>query len=207
MMTSGQGIGGILERFERDIAENRGVRLARFLCLTTCGKIIPVLQGSSKFCNTNSLYRYPSPNRPACSPSRSITVFCRHLVKTVYDIGYHSDLGFYSSSDNINCDVKSKTTIGLRLCKRHQSSLRQLQYSVWQVASITTWSAAWPAQVRALWLQNCLAQTVQVQWLSVRQLAYSVTTRAFAANLDNCALAGRITFRNRGQGASLAAVF
>jgi len=207
MMPFPQTIAARNAQFEREFADIRPVGHARFLWAQSCGIVNLTTKGSSKLDVVKSLYRYPSPNRPAYSPSGPITDSCLNSDQAEYDIGYQTDLGFVGRSGRINCDAPSETTIGLRLCKRHQSSSRQLQYSVWLVASITMWNAAWPAQVRALWLLNCLARTVQVQWLSVRQLAFSVTTRAFAANLANCALAGRTTFRNRGQGASLAAVF
>jgi hypothetical protein len=137
-----------------------------------------------------------------------MTVFRRLSAHLGYDIGYQGDLGVSGRSDCINCDANSETTIGLRLCKRHQSSLRQWQYSVWQVALKTMRSVRSRAQALALWPLSCLEQTAQVQWLSVPPLACSATTQAFksAAKLEICAHHGRSMIKNRRRGFALAAV-
>ena len=157
----------------------------------------------------NSLHRYPSPDRSAYSPSRPITVFRRKLPKRNGDIGYHSEIAMHRGADRTNCGATYKTTIGLRLCKRHQSSSRQWQYLVWQVALKATLSAAWPVQARALWPQKCLALTAQVPCLRVPQQVCCATTQALtaASKTDNRAHLGRAIYGNRRRGVTPAAVF
>ncbi|MFT6945002.1 MAG: hypothetical protein ACJASZ_001868 [Yoonia sp.] len=195
-------------QFQQEAAEIGRLQKVYFHCAATCGRLIELAQLSSQRCVANSRYRYPSPNRPAYSPSRPMTVFRRHSAQFGYDIGYHGDLGVSGRIDCINCDANSETTIGLRLCKRHQSSLRQWRYSVWQVAFKTMRSAQLQAQVLALWLQNCLEQTAQAQWFSVQPLAYSAMTRAYksANKLDKRAYNGRLLTKNRHRGFASVAV-
>jgi hypothetical protein len=208
MMSKTFAIKASAVQFEREAAESRHVRYARFLWAQTCAILKLTAKGSSKLDVVNSLYRYPSPNRPAYSPSGPITVFCLNSAQTEYDIGYHSDLGFGARTGGINCDVPSDKTIGLRLCKRHQSSSRQWQFLVWLVALTMTWNAALRAQAQALSPQNCLAQTGPVQWLSAQASAFFVMMQAslLAAKLETRAHRGRTIDRNRRRGFALAAV-
>jgi hypothetical protein len=195
-------------QFQQEAAEIGRLQKVYFHCAATCGRLIELAQLSSQRCVANSRYRYPSPDRPAYSPSRPMSVFRRHSAQSGYDIGYHGDQGISGRSDCINCDAHSETTIGLRLCKRHQSSLRQWQYSVWQVALKTMRSAQSQAQVLASWLQNCLEQTAQAQWLLAQPLAYSAMTRVFksAAKLNTRAYNGRLLTKNRHRGFASVAV-
>ncbi len=160
---------------------------------------VRTVAGRSSICSAAiSLYRYPSPGRPAYSPSRPIPDFRLSEADKTADIGYHGEFAIHQRADRANSGTAEiTTTIGSRLCKRHQSSLRQWQYLVWQVASTMTWSVASLAQVPALWLQRCWAQTALVQHWQAPQQASSVTTSAFAAKIDNRALAGRTAFLNR----------
>jgi hypothetical protein len=208
MMAVIKAIDVVAMQSEREIADIGPFQDAHFLWGATCVIFNSAAKGSSKLVVANSLYRYPSPDRPANSPSRPMTETCRDNAKNHYDIGYHGDLGIAGINDCVNCDAHSETTIGLRLCKRHQSSLQQWQYSVWQAALTTTWSAAWPARVQALLLRNCLALTAQVQWLLAQLPASFVTTQAslLAAKLDTRAHRGRTLNRNRRRGLALAAV-
>ena len=173
-----------------------------------CFTNVIVVGLSSNRTATNSLYRYPSPNRSAYSPSRPITVFRRKLHKMQGDIGYHSKIAMHQGADRTNCGATYKTTIGLRLCKRHQSSLRQWQYLVWQVALRATLSAAWQAQAQALSPQKCLALTALVQCLPVQQPVCCATTQALTAvsKTDNRAHIGRVLNRSRRRGYAPAAV-
>ena len=164
---------------------------------------------SSNCRSAKSLYRYPSPNRSAYSPSRPITVFRRSAGKSADDIGYHSEIAMHQGADRANCGATFITTIGLRLCKRHQSSLRQWQYLVWLVALKVTSNAAWPVQAQALWQQKCLAQTAQAQCLPVQPQVCCATTQASTAaakKLDNRAHTGRVQKRSRRRGHTPAAV-
>lgn len=174
-----------------------------------CGRLVHVAGQANAVSATDSLHRYPSPNRPAYSPSRSITEIRLSAQKNRRDIGYHGEIAIHRGADRANCGAVDITTIGLRLCKRHQSSSRQWQYSVWRVALIMTWSAASLAQVAALWLQNCLVQTAQALCLQVPLSACSATTQAsaLAAKVDHRAHLGRAIKRNRRRGVPPVAVF
>lgn len=141
----------------------------------------------------DTLYRYPSLDRSACSPSRPITHFdglrANPRVKAVA-IGYHGIVARISGVSRAIVALARTTTIGREQCKRFRSFLQQWQYSVWQVASTMTQSAQSQAQVRGLSPRNCLALTAQVRWSSVPPQVCSATTRAFAANLSNHAPSG-----------------
>ena len=166
--------------------------------------------GRSSFCHTaNSLYRYPSPSRSAYSPSRPITGFRLCAPKTVGDIGYHGEIAIHRGADCTNRGAVDITMIGSRLCKRHQSSLRQWQYLVWRVALTTMRSVASPVRLAALWLQKFWAQIVQVQCLQVQQSAYFATTQVYApaAKIDNRVRQGRAMNESRRRGHTPAAVF
>ena len=171
---------------------------------------IHIVVGHSSICPAaTSIYRYSSPDRSAYSPSRPITVFRLWAKKMTGDIGYHHELAIDRNAGRANCGADDITTIGLRLCKRHQSSLRQWQYLVWQVASKVTQSAVLQVQQAAWWLQRCLAPTVQAQCLPVLPSAYFATTQAstVAAKLDNRALLGRTMNGSRRRGHTPAAAF
>lgn len=179
-----------------------------FLDFQTCGTVIAVARRSSNRRAACSLYRYPSLDRPAYSPSRPITVFRPSQSENTVDIGYHHDSAMHLRADRVNCGATLTITIGLRLCKRHQSSLQQWQFSVWLAALKATWNAVWQAQAQALWPQNSLEQTAQAQCLPVLPLAYCATTQGStaAAKVDNRAHRGRINFGNRRRGYAPAAV-
>jgi len=171
---------------------------------------VEIVAGRSSICSAAySLYRYPSPDRPAYSPSRPITVFRLYRPESACDIGYHDEIAIHQQAGRRHSGATHETTIGLRLCKRHQSSLRPWQYLVWQVASKAIWSVALPAQVQVLSPQKCLAQTAQEQCLQVRPQACFATMQASTAavKLDNRAHRGRINVRNRRRGDIPAAVF
>ena len=145
-------------------------------------KVVAVAGRSSNRSAANSLYRYPSPHRPAYSPSRPITVFRLNKTNLRNDIGYHRGIAIHRGADRTNCGASYKSMIGLRLCKRHQSSLRQWRYSDWRVVSTATWSVAWLAQAQASWARRYLGLTQLVQHWLVPQLAFCVTTQASAAH-------------------------
>jgi hypothetical protein len=193
----------------REIAHFRVVSQHDYSGLNYCGNLFCVAGQKMDDPAAISLYRYPSPDRPAYSPSRPITGFRLFARKMRSDIGYHAEIAIDQGAGCANRGaIDTTTTIGLRLCKRHQSSLRQWQYLVWQVASTTTWSAALPARAQALWPQKCWEQTVQAQCWPVQPLAFFVTTQACApaAKVDNRAHAGRVMNRNRRRGYASAAV-
>ena len=171
---------------------------------------VELAAGRSSNCSAaNSLYRYPSPDRPAYSPSRSITEIRLNKDNLTRDIGYHAEIAIDRGVVRTNCGAADITTIGLRLCKRHQSSLQQWQYLVWQVALITTQSAAWLAQA-LVWLPlKCWAQIAQAQCLLAQLSACFATTQvyALAAKVNNRAHLGRAMNKDRRPGYSRAAVF
>lgn len=164
---------------------------------------------TNKIAGSTSLHRYPSPDRPAYSPSRPMTVFRRWVRNNAVDIGYQHDLAIDRPTDRVNSGVTQITTIGVRLCKRHQSSLRQWQYLVWQVAWKATQSVALQAQAQALLLQKFLARTAQAPCLQVQPQACFATTQAStaAAKVDNRAHQGCANNRNRHRGLPPVAVF
>ncbi len=175
-----------------------------------CSKVDQVALRSSNNGAANSLlHRYPSPDRPAYSPSRPMTVFRPSQHEKSVDIGYHGDFAIDLPADRANSGGIQETKTGSRLCKRHQSSSRQWQYLVWQVASKVIWSAALPAQVQALWLQTFWAQIQQVQHWLVPLQACCVTTQASTAAVkqDICVLTGRNNSEDRRRGCTPAAVF
>jgi len=195
-------------QFEREVADFGRAQHARYLWSHYCAIVRSTTKAPSTLDVVNSLYRYPSPNRPAYSPSGPITVSCRNSARKKYDIGYHSELGFGANSGRINCDAPSETTIGLRLCKRHQSSLQQWQYSVWLVALRTTWSAALSALELALRPRRSLERTEPVRLPLVQLQVFCAITQASRAakNLDTRAHRGRTINKNRRRGFALAAV-
>lgn len=195
----------------QEVADIRGLKIVGFPDSGVCGNLTKASLLSSQRDADSSPNRYHSPDRPAYSPSGPMTVFRRSDAQNGSDIGYQRDLGIDGRSIRINSDVTSKSTIGLRLCKRHQSSLRQWQYSVWQVALKTMQNVPLQVQALALWLQNCLEQIVPVQWSSVPPRACSATTlvskpAARADRLNTRAHSGRLLTTNRCQGFALAAV-
>ena len=148
---------------------------------------------SSKRSAPDTLYRYPSLHRSACSPSRPITHMRRLRTNprgNTVAIGYHGIVARIFDVSRANLASALTTTIGREQCKRSRSFLRQWQYLVWQVASTMTWSAESRAQVRGLSPRNCSALTAPDQWSSVQQQVCSATTQAFAADLRNTAPSG-----------------
>lgn len=172
---------------------------ARFSCVAGHSSI-----SSASFCS----YRYPPLDRPAYSPSRPITEFRLQLSKTTADIGYHGEIVIHRLAGCANCGAADIKTIGLSLCKRHQSSLRQWQYLVWRVALKATQSGALRAQVQVSWPQTFWARTAQGQCSRGLPLAYFATTQVSTAavKIDNRARHGRVINKNRSRGHAPAAV-
>ena len=156
-----------------------------------------------------STYHYPSPDRPAYSPSRPMTDFRLRTSKMMGDIGYHGEIAIHRGADRTNSGAAEITTIGLRLCKRHQSFSRRWQYLVWQGAWKVTQSAALQVQQAALWLQRCWAQTALAQCLPVLPSVCFATTQVStaAAKVDNRAPSGRAMNGSRRRGHTPAAAF
>lgn len=194
---------------KREVAHRGALGQFMFSKGQNCGRLAKGHLRSSIRCPETSRTRYAFPRWPAFSPSRPATESCRQSVKTSTAIGYHGDLGDEYPRGRVTGDAHETTTIGSRLCRRHQSSLQQWQYLVWQVALITTWSAAWWVQARALWPLNCLAQTAQVQSSRVQPWASFVMTQASTpvSKLDNRALCGRINSGSRQRDMSPMAAF
>ena len=199
----------LTKQSKREVAYSDQVAQQYFHGADSFDRIEHALGHSSTRSVAYSLYRYPSPDRPAYSPSRPITVFRLCSAESACDIGYHDEIAIHQQAGRRHSGATHETTIGLRLCKRHQSSLRQWQYLVWLVALKAIWSAALPARAQVLSRQKCLARTAQGQYLQVRQQAYFATTQAStaAAKIDNRAHSGRINNRNRRRGDTPAAVF
>lgn len=194
---------------EREIAYFAGSAQQCFSARRALSRLLSVV-GTSIFCPaTFSLYRYPSPDRSAYSPSRPITEIRLPDAETTADIGYHGEFAIHRRAGHANCGAADITTIGLRLCKRHQSSLRQWQYLVWQVALTTMQSVASPALRVALWPQKFLAQTAQAPCLQVLRSVCFAMTQALtpAANLNNRARFGRAINGSRRRGHTPVAAF
>lgn len=194
-------------QFKREVAHQVAVQKTGFPRDASCRNVPLTTRLSSHGGVVHSQDRYPSPGRPAYSPSRPMTVFRRLSALNVHDIGYQGDLGVTGRSNCINCDANSETTIGLRLCRRHQSSLRQWQYSVWQVALKQIWNAVLSAPARAFWPLTYLELTQQQRRWPAQQRGFSATMQAFVAALANYnAPFGVLRQLNRRQGFALAAV-
>ena len=198
-------------QFKRESAEETMPQIKRYAALATCGTLLDVASCSSKHGATSFLHRYPSPDRPAYSPSRPMTVistlFRLIAPKKTVDIGYQAEIFIDPDVGHANWGGGPETTTGLRLCKRHQSSSRQWQYLVWQVALRATQSVALQARALALLPQKCLAQIAQGQCLQALPLACFATTRASTAAVNSRALTGRINSENRHRGQAPVAVF
>ena len=199
----------LTKQSKREAAHFAGVWQQRCSDQPSLSKIETIV-GPSSFCPAaKSLYRYPSPNRSAYSPSRPITEFRLPVVKNTADIGYHGEIAIHRSADRTNRGAAVITMIGLRLCKRHQSSLRRWQYLVWQVALITMLSAVLRVRQAAWWLQKYLAPIARVQCSQAPRLACCATTQASTpvTKLDNRAQFGRAMNESRRSGDPRAAVF
>ena len=166
---------------------------------------------SSKRDAPDTLYRYPSLHRSACSSGRPITAACMVRVNPQgpsVAIGYHGKLARMLDVSRAIVASARTTMIGSKQCKRSRSFLQQWQYLVWQVASTTTWNAVSRAPVRAWWQQSYWAPTAQALWSSARPQACSATTQAYAVNLEKTASGnGRAISNDRRQGSRPAAVF
>ncbi|MEM8537422.1 MAG: hypothetical protein AAGF56_06120, partial [Pseudomonadota bacterium] len=190
----------------REIANNAKLRkqfytLRRFDC---------TLHGVAMIADiiiTTLLYRYPSPDRPAYSPSRPTPDFRSSKGRSETVIGYQVHFGIQPTQGRIAVGATQTTTIGLKQCKRHRSFWRQWQFSVWQAALRATWNAALRGQALALWLQRCWVQTAQAPCLPALPLAFCATTQASTAAANNFRpFIGHNTFANRRRGTSSAAV-
>lgn len=157
----------------------------------------------------NLLHRYPSPDRPAYSPSRPVTVFCRFLRKIRGDIGYHNVFAIYRCVDRTMSGAMRTTDKGIEQCKRHRSFLQWWQYSVWQVALKAILSVVWPAQALVSSQQRSWAQTQPAQPWLVQPLACFATTQVStaAAKHGTAPLTGAIIKLDRRRGMTPAAVF
>lgn len=196
----------IPKQSKREVAHSGLLKQQSFAKQQYCLRHEIVVDHSSNWSATNSLHRYPSPNRSAYSPSRPITVFRRYGPDLLHDIGYHAGIAIHRCAVRTNSGATYETTIGLRLCKRHQSSLRQWQYLVWQVALRATQSVASQAQALALLPQKYWALTAQALSLPVLPQACFATTQASTLVSNTPALSGRHHPANRRRGPSPAAV-
>ncbi len=199
----------ITPQAERDSADDLRRAFGSFSLTSGCVNLSLEEMVTNKSINSTSLHRYPSPDRPAYSPSRPMTVFRRLVGNNAVDIGYQADLAIDRPTDRVNSGATQITTIGVRLCKRHQSSSRQWQYLVWQVALRATQSVALQAQALALLPQKFSALIAQARCLPVQLLACFATTQASTAavKVDTRAHHGRINSGNRRWGHTPAAVF
>lgn len=193
---------------ERVAADFRAILTRCFAQLQPCATVSGVAGHSSESLATCSHNRYPSPDRSAYSPSRPITVFRPSETESEVDIGYQHVFAMHLRADRVNCGATLTTMIGSRLCKRHQSSLRQWQCSAWPVASKAMWNVALQAQAQALWLLKFSVQIAPEQCLPALLQVCCATTQASTAAVkqDNRAHRGRINFGNRRRGTAPAAV-
>ena len=198
-----------VNHFRRNPAENDAAFGKPFAVRRGYGKFLIKVMLSSICSITRFLHRYPSHPRPAYSPSRSArdVGFAQRPDNSA--IGYRGKAAHVMPTGRTVGGPHQTTTIGLRLCKRHQSSLQQWQYLVWRVASTMTWSAAWPAQVQASLHQSCSVRIKRDPLSPVQPQACFATTQALllANRLDNRALSGRITSGSRQRGLPPLAAF
>ena len=141
---------------------------------------------SSKQTAPDTLYRYPSLYRSACSPSGPVNTwrdFRTNSRVTTSAIGYQPFPTRICRTGRAIGAWTQSTTIGREQCKRFRSFLRQWQYSVWQVALTTMWSAASRVRAQGLSRQNYWALIRQAACLSVPQQVSSATTQVSATNL------------------------
>lgn len=168
---------------------------------------------SSKRPTPDTLYRYTSLVRSACSPGRPTTLLCVLRANprgNAVAIGYHGEVTKVSGAGAALIAATQETDIGKEKCKRHQSFLQWWQYSVWRVALKMMQNVQSQALALASLLPSCLARTAQGQWLSALPQGYSATTQAFAPaskRKQSAPLTGRTTSWNRRRGMRPAAVF
>jgi len=200
---------GLAAQSRRETADVLCPCVRCFAAADECSSLNGIASRTNNYDAMNSLHRYPSPGRPAYSPSRPMTVFRLSGAMRAVDIGYQREFSIDRSIRGIISGAATETTIGSRLCKRHQSSLRQWQYLVWQVALKVTQSVALQVQALALLPQKYLAQIAQAQCLPVLPQAFCVTTQASTAavNVNTRPKAGRYTTMNRHRGLPPVAVF
>jgi len=193
---------------QREIAYSASAGQQFCSAFSSFGKVGNVAGRSRYRSAAFSLHRYPSPDRPAYSPSRPITEFRLSDAKNVDDIGYHYGIAIHQGAVRTHSGAAKITTIGIRSCTRKQSSLRQWPYLVCQVASEMTLNVAWSERVRALLPRKSLGRIAPGRCLPVQRSASFVTTRAsrFANKVVSRAHAGRVMNENRRRGAAPAAV-
>ena len=151
----------------------------------------------------HTLHRYPSLDRPAYSPSRPVTSFCRSLRKGAVDIGYHGNSAMNASVDCATIGAARTLTEGRQQCRRKQFFSPQWRCSVWQGASRAISNVVWLAQAQVWSRLKSWAPIQQGPRLPVPQLASCVTTQACAvrpADTRNIALSGGNIFESRHRG-------
>lgn len=165
---------------------------------------------SSKRSAPDTLNRYPSLDRSACSPSRPTAHLRVNSRVGLLAIGYHPERVSVLRTGSAFGRVPYDTTMGREICRKHHSSLRQLPSSVWPGASTMTPNALSQAPVRASSHQSFWALTRLAPCSPVLPQASSVTTlaSALANKLRNLApRQGRTTSRNRRRSFASGAVF
>ena len=173
---------------------------------------------SSKRVPANLLHRYPSPDRPAYSPSRPITVFAKRLTALIRGnalisgpaIGYQGQNSVHTAARRCEGGATPQTYKGNEQCKRkHLSFSQPWPSSVSPAAWKVTPSVVSQAQVLASWLQKCLGQIVPAPCSPVLPLASCVTTPVSTAAVKSsqASFAGARSFQNRRRGMTPAAVF
>lgn len=168
---------------------------------------------SSKRSTPDTLYRYTSLVRSACSPGRPTTLLCVLRANprgNAVAIGYHGEVTKVSGAGAALIAATQETDIGKEKCKRHQSFLQWWQYSVWRVALKMILNVVplelWPVPSRLM----CSARTRRQPSQQAHSWAQHATTgkTTFAVKSENSApLTGRTTSWNRRWGMRPAAVF
>ena len=123
------------------------------------------------------------------------------------DIAYHVTLRLALCVKAAESRLRNTILKGNKKCKKHLFFWLLSQPSALLAVSIQTANALLLARVRGLSHPKFWAQTAQVRCLSVPPQACSVTTQAFAGNINSRAIPARLKSINRRWGMTLAAIF
>jgi hypothetical protein len=122
-------------------------------------------------------------------------------------IAFHATLRIALCIKEANSWLSNIILEGSIKCKKHHFFWLRSQHLALLAVSTTTQSAQLRARAQVLSRLKSLAQTLSAQQRLAQPQACSVTTRAFAGNINSRAIPARQKPMNRRWGRSLAAIF